>query len=766
MSDKRRCRLMISGVVQGVGFRPFVYRTAVRLDLAGAVQNSPSGVIIEVEGDRKAIDEFRRLVQSNPPPLSSIDSIKELWLDPIGIVGFDIGISHSAGQAQTLIPPDVATCRLCREELVNPRDRRFRYAFINCTDCGPRYTIIQSVPYDRRRTTMDPFTMCTDCAAEYDDPRTRRFHAEPNACPACGPQVRLCTPSGESIETEDPVWETASRLSLGEIVAVKGIGGFHLAANASDEAVVKRLRTLKERGAEPFAVMVADLDRIRTLAELSEDEENLLHGPSAPIVLLEKRRPFPLAESVAPDTPLIGVMLPYSPLHHMLLADAGDLILVMTSANPRNEPIVRDNEEALQRLKGIADSFLLHDRDILARADDSVALVQSGRPRMIRRSRGYTPLPVKLPLGGPSVLAMGGDLKNAFCVTRGTEAFFGPHIGDLENSRTASHFGEAVTHLCDLLEVTPEIIVHDLHPDYVSTRLARRLLKGRFSQARRIEVQHHHAHILSALAENGKTGPALGIAIDGTGYGTDGTIWGCEILSVKGRSFERISHLKPLRLPGGDLAARQIWRLAVAALSDLAMASLIEPLQERWPNAPAETVRSITLAMVGRYEHPRSSGLGRHFDLVCALLGLCDTNSYDSEAPRVLENIAKDAMNEADPYPYSLQGPTINLDEAIREIAGESVQNAEPSMLAARFHATVIEALFDAACAAREKTGLDLIALSGGSVQNRILFERLVRRLERTGFAVLTHSQVPANDGGLALGQAVAGLLHATPTRD
>lgn len=758
---RARCRLVVRGVVQGVGFRPFAYRLASALGLAGGVRNTPEGVVIEIEGGCEAIQTFVGRLRCEAPPLARVEDVCLEWMAPAGQQGFEIEVSRAGSGAATLIPPDVAVCRACLREMGDPRDRRYRYPFIVCTECGPRFSIIEGVPYDRARTTMRVFEMCPACRAEYEDPGTRRFHAEPVACPRCGPRVWLADARGRREQRRDPIRAAGRLLREGRIVAVKGVGGFHLAADASREEVVSRLRRLKQRDRKPFAVMAADIAALRDIAVVTPEDEEVLLSPAHPILLLPKRDPFPLAPSVSPGNARIGAMLPYSPLHHLLLEAAGP-VLVMTSANPRDEPIVRDNEEAIARLSGIADAFLFHDRDILARVDDSVVIRADGVLRMVRRSRGFVPIPVTLGRSSVPVLGVGGDLKNTFCLTRGDDAFLGPHVGDLENAATIAYFEEALVRMCDLLDVRPQVLVHDLHPDYVSTRLAAGLRERLFPEATLLAVQHHHAHILSCLAEHRREGTVIGVAADGMGYGTDGTSWGGEVLLVDGLHSRRLAHLQPLPLPGGDRAAREPWRMGVSALVVTGHLNHIASFAARWPEVRSDILLGVR-TMSGSDRCPRTTSLGRLFDAVAALAGLRATSAYEGEAAIALEH-ACCAVSQVEPYPWrfvsnpdgvSVLDARPVLDGVVRDV----LSGVEPGVIAARFHAAVIQIFTRAVIEASRSTGVRTVALSGGVFQNVLLLEGLASCLREAGFEVLTHSRVPCNDGGLSLGQAWAGVL-------
>jgi hydrogenase maturation protein HypF len=748
-----RRRLEVAGIVQGVGFRPFVFRLAERLGLGGHVLNDASGVIIEIEGAAAALDAFAAALTAEAPPLARITAVRAAEVAAAGERGFRIVASAHGAAATTLISPDVAVCDECLAEMWDPADRRHRYPFINCTNCGPRYTIIADLPYDRPKTTMAPFAMCPACRAEYEDPRSRRFHAQPNACPVCGPRLTLLEADGAPAAAADPLAETVARLRTGAILAVKGLGGFHLACDASRGDVVAALRRRKHRDEKPFAVMVADLARARAVAEVTPGEEALLTSIARPIVLLARRPGGPLADEVAPANRRVGLMLPYTPLHHLLLRDFGG-VLVMTSANPSDEPIVRDNAEALRRLGGIADAFLVHDRDILSRCDDTVMHHAAGAPRHLRRSRGFVPVPVVLPRGGPSVLAVGGELKSTVCLTRGAEAFVSQHVGDLENAPTHAFFEETIAHLKKVLAIEPELIVHDLHPEYLSTKWARA------QELPCVGVQHHHAHVLACLAEHGVTAPCIGLAMDGTGYGLDGTIWGGEVLVVDGRTGERAGHFRALPLPGGERAVKEPWRMALALLVAAGRGDALARCLARWPLAdPAMAARLRDLLDRG-HPFPRSSGLGRLFDAVAALAGLRDRASHEGQAAMLLEQAAGTAAAAPYALPLTGDGPfVIDPLPAVGEILADLDAGAPAGAVAARFHAGVTAALLEACGRVRAATGLDLIALGGGVFQNRRLLEAVSAGLTAAGFRVLAPARVPANDGGLALGQALYGLL-------
>ena len=745
-------RIEVRGTVQGVGFRPWLYRVAHEEGISGRVRNDVSGVTIEAFGSPAALSAFLRRIETDCPPAAEVLEVRARAIPPEETQGFEIVASEVGGRRRVSIPADLATCPDCLAELRDPRDRRHRYAFTNCTHCGPRYTIACDVPYDRKATTMAGFVMCARCRHEYEDPRDRRFHAQPNACPECGPQLRLLA-SAPAVGTvagtadADPIMAAAEALRAGRIVAVKGLGGYHLACDAGSSLAVRRLRERKHRDEKPFAVMVRDLPAARALAALSADEERLLASIERPIVLIPRRPHAALAPEVAPGNPLVGILLAYTPLHDLLLeAFAGPL--VMTSGNLSEEPMAAEDGEAQARLRGIAELFLTHDRAIENRCDDSVARVIAGRPTLLRRARGYVPRPIALarPLTRP-ILACGAQLKNAFCLAAGDEAWLGPHIGDLDNLEAAHAFEEQVERLQRFLGIRPEVIAHDLHPDYVSTGYAQRR-----PESTKIAVQHHHAHVASALAEHGIAGPALGLAWDGTGYGSDGTAWGGELLLVEGASFERLATLRPIRLAGGDQAIRQVWRIALAALDDafdgkppLARLRLFDAVPER--------ERAVVRQMLAKGLHaPLAHGAGRYFDAIGALGLARPRASYEGQV--ALEwNLALDA-SETGSYPFALEMaascPQADLRPLVRAAAEDVATGVAAGVVSARFH----NAMADVAVALLRHAGQAQlpVVLTGGCFQNAELVERIERRLagERE---VLRHGRVPPGDGGIALGQ-------------
>ncbi|MFL6296458.1 MAG: carbamoyltransferase HypF [Actinomycetes bacterium] len=746
-----RARVRVEGIVQGVGFRPFVHALAGRLGLAGLVGNDAGGVFVEVEGAAETVERFLEALSAEAPPLAVIERVTATPLAPTGTPGFAIAPSKTGGQRQTLVSPDTATCADCLRELADPADRRFRYPFINCTNCGPRFTIVRDVPYDRPATTMASFAMCADCAREYHDPADRRFHAQPVCCPACGPALRLLDRDGRATDG-DPLAEAAARLRAGAVVAVKGLGGYHLAADAAAEPAVAALRARKHREDKPFAVMVADLDGARSLCLVDPAEEAMLASPRRPIVLLRRLPGAAVAEPVAPGNRSLGVMLPYAPLHHLLLDEVGRPI-VLTSGNVSDEPIAYRDADALERLGGIADWFLVHNRPIHVRADDSVVRGFRGRELPLRRSRGFAPQPLGLPWPFPRhVLACGAELKHTFCVARDGHAFVSHHIGDLENYETFRSFTEGVGHFRRLFAVEPEVVAHDLHPEYLSTKYALELdgveLEG---------VQHHHAHVAACLADNGEPGPVIGVAFDGLGFGTDGTIWGGELLVADLRGFRRAGHLEVVPMPGGAAAIREPWRMAAAWLDAALGGRVPERLavvgrnRDRWE-------RVLSLARSGTAS-PATSSAGRLFDAVAAILGVRDAVNYECQAALELEQLA----DPGEPAAYPVRVAAADARGGPLRLAGTDlvlavVEDLEvgvaPPLVAARFHNGLAAATVAACQALREESGLGTVALSGGVFQNMLLLERMVAGLERTGFRALVHSRVPPNDGGISLGQA------------
>jgi hydrogenase maturation protein HypF len=776
-----RRRIRVRGIVQGVGFRPTVYRLASERGLGGWVLNDAEGVLIELEGPAERIGDFLSVLRGSPPPLAEITSVECAEAEPRGETAF--GIAPSAGGEKTaLVSPDMAICPDCLRELLDPRDRRFRYPFINCTNCGPRYSIIMDIPYDRPKTTMRDFAMCPPCRREYEDPADRRFHAQPSACPACGPRLVLADARGGPVACDDPVRAAREALLGGRIVAIKGLTGFHLACDARSDAAVRELRRRKGRDQKALAMMAASVEAAARRAAVGPAQRRLLESRERPIVLLGKRADHDLSALVAPASPYFGLMLPYAPLHHLLFE--GDFPpMVMTSGNLSEEPICREDDEAVRRLAGIADLYLVHNRPIQTVCDDSVMTVQRGRPLMLRRGRGFAPRPLALPVEAPQpILAVGGELKNAVCLVRGRQAFVSQHIGDLKNALAAGYFEATIDKMERLLEVRPAVIAHDLHPGYLSTRYARRLASEAGDRIRLVGVQHHHAHIAGVMAENGLEGDCLGLAMDGTGYGPDGTIWGGEVLRASAARFERLGHLAYVALVGGDAAIEHPVRIAWAYLVQAYGAE--EALGHRAGRVARVEEKDLRLwaeMMAKGVNSPPACGLGRLFDAVSVLADVCSDSSYEGQPAVELEAAAEGAPDDIAPYDYGIIDADERLaasrrraragEQASRDASGTGawvidtmpvirgvVADVEASRpraeISARFHATVAAMLAAAARRARSDTGLSRVALGGGCFANDRLVRTLALRLEADGFEVFVHRDVPPGDGGVALGQA------------
>jgi len=855
MSARVRKAVEVTGIVQGVGFRPYVYRLAFQRRLAGFITNTAAGVSIEVEGPAEAVDDFVSKLPMEAPPLARITQLAAHDVPARAEGEFRILPSRAGESRRVLISPDVAICDDCRRELFDPSDRRFHYPFINCTNCGPRYTIVRDIPYDRARTSMAVFPMCADCQREYDDPLDRRFHAQPNACWRCGPQVELWDAVGAGLvpaqswaptrgAPTDPIAEAAARLQDGYVVAVKGLGGFHLAVDATNPAAVSRLRAGKRRVEKPFAIMASNLEAVGAFCQLDDAARALLESPERPIVLLRKKSPNPIAELVAPFNLEYGVFLPYTPLHYLLFAAGRFQALVMTSGNISEEPIAIDNAEAVARLRGIADFFLVHNRDVLLRCDDSVVRVslvaqtsafevcgsslpapaeeaaQDARPsegrslapsqavepqvvlnrternsgklglrqavQLLRRSRGYVPVPVFLNQDLPPILAVGGELKNTVCLTKGRHAFLSQHVGDLENLESYGFFETTISSLQRILEVEPRLLAYDLHPDYFSTRwaLAR-------SDIERMGVQHHHAHIASCMAENHLDGKVIGIALDGTGYGIDGAVWGGEVLLATYADFERIAHLDYVPMPGGAAAITEPWRMAVSYLHkhlgeaflelDIPFVRELEggahdhtPLRKgaqeldvgAHRDAPLHKHVTVLLRMLERgVNSPLTSSCGRLFDAVSALVGIRKRVNYEAQAAIELE-AAIAGEDETTGYPFGLRaegsGWVIDTGPLFAALVNDLKCGVPAGIVSRRFHEGFVNVLARAAKLIHAKTGVNNTCLSGGSFQNVFLLEQLKRRLEVDGLNVFTHSEVPCGDGGLSLGQALV-AAHRSP---
>ncbi len=756
---RARRRVRVTGTVQGVGFRPYVYRLAGELSLGGFVLNDAHGVLIEVEGSSTVVDRFLARLPSEAPPLAVVERVAVDELAVSGDVAFAIRESVGGQVPDAPVTPDTATCEECLRELSDPTDRRFRYPFINCTNCGPRFTIVRGVPYDRPLTTMAGFAMCPDCRAEYDDPADRRFHAQPNACRVCGPSVRLIG-AGDAA-AEDPIAATVAALAAGAIVAMKGIGGYHLACLAQDEPAVAALRARKHREDKPFALMAPSVAVAESLVSLTPPARKLLTSPERPILLAPRRPDAPVADSVAPGAPELGVMLPYSPLHHLMLSDVGET-LVMTSANLSDEPIAFVDDDALERLRGIADVFLVHDRPIQTRTDDSVVRA-ARRPMILRRSRGYVPASVPLPGAGTPrpLLACGAELKNTFCLARGTRAWVSHHIGDLENYETLRSFTEGIAHFSALFAVQPEVVVHDLHPEYLSTKYALDL-----DGVDLIGVQHHHAHLAACLAEHKEFEPAhpvLGAIFDGTGYGLDGTVWGGEFLLGDLRSFQRVGSLLPVALPGGERAIRQPWRMACSWLTAAgdgdgapALPASLAPSVD--PRAWSQVHRLIETGTAA----PATTSIGRLFDAVAALAGVRTEINYEGQAAIELEAACDPA--ERGSYPISVTGAPLVIDprETIQAIAADLRAGAHAGVIARRFHRTIARATVDAVLDLAASHDTDVVALSGGVFQSRLLLKSVWDALTAAGVRVLVPERLPVNDGGIAYGQAAVAAASLT----
>jgi len=779
--------ISVRGIVQGVGFRPFVYGLAVKHNLKGWVYNTSEDVRIEVEAEAEAIKQFEQELRTKAPPLAHIENITVEYHRPVGYENFEIRQSQAQRGKYQLISPDIATCQACLDELLNPEDRRYRYPFTNCTNCGPRFTIIEGMPYDRPKTTMRYFQMCPQCQAEYDNPLDRRFHAQPNACPKCGPHVELVDNRGNLVNDSNPVAAAGRLLREGKIVAIKGLGGFLLACDATNDSAVRTLRQRKNRPSKPFAVMVATVEEAKKHCYVLPEEERLLTSQQSPIVLVIWREGSSVSREVAPNFWFLGVMLPYTPLHHILLRDTGRP-LVMTSGNLSEEPIARDNDEALRRLSGIADYFLVHNRDIYSRYDDSVAIVERGTSQLVRRARSYAPYPVHLPFKTRQVLGCGAEEKNTFCLTKDNYAFVSQHIGDMENMETLEHYDSTMSLYKRLFHIEPEIVAHDLHPDYLASKYARELGE---SGTKLVPVQHHHAHIASCMADNGLESPVIGVAFDGTGMGADGNIWGGEFLVADYRNFRRAGHLEYLPLPGGDAAIKRPYRTAIAyvltllgedALNDVIAASrsnvFASPDAIGAKQSQIASVRGASEVEIDvikrqierKVNSPLTSSVGRLFDAISALLGIRGAIDYEGQAAVELEmaaysgviaaSVSDEAISNAqEGYPYSIltnKGIRIvHLRDLLAAVIADLHQGIPNGIISLKFHNTVARMISEVCHSIADETGISRVALSGGVFQNRLLLRKSINLLENSGFQVFTHRQAPCNDGGISLGQAV-----------
>ncbi len=749
-----RRQIEVSGIVQGVGFRPYIYRLATGRNLKGTIRNTSAGVTIEIQGPAETVQDFIDRLPAEAPPLARITNLTIHDLACNGDRDFRIIHSHEGEEVRTLISPDVAICADCLREMFDATDRRYHYPFINCTNCGPRFTIIRDIPYDRPSTSMGVFPMCAACLAEYENPLDRRFHAQPNACWECGPRVELWDKGGQKTECDDPIVEAVSALRSGLVIAVKGLGGFHLAVDATNPSAVALLRQRKHRVEKPFAVMVPDSQAAGEICELDDAARKVIESIQRPIVLLPRKSPNVISDEVAPFNRYLGIFLPYTPLHYSLLASGGFKALVMTSGNLSEEPIAIDNREAVHRLNGLADCFLVHNRDILLRCDDSVVRVAGGVTRHLRRSRGFVPVPVFLRDDVPSVLAVGGELKNTICLTKGRHAFLSQHVGDLENVESYRFFHEAIEHLERILEIRPQLIAYDLHPDYFSTRWALEQ-----SGVELVGVQHHHAHIASCMAENHLEGRVIGFALDGTGYGTDGKIWGGEVLLAGYEDFERAAHFEYVPLPGGAAAIREPWRMAVSYLAQHFGREFLKLDIPFVRQLDRRKVDFLLRMMEQGVNSPLTSSCGRLFDAVAALAGIRQQVNYEAQAAIELEMAMTMTAAEDDPYPVKIlpEGEhwiisTRPLFEAVLDDLGRGLAAGEISQ---RFHDGLVEGFVRLATLLREKTALDRVCLSGGTFHNIYLSQRLEARLFEAGFQVFTQKEVPSGDGGLSLGQAL-----------
>ncbi|MFO7912598.1 MAG: carbamoyltransferase HypF, partial [Desulfotignum sp.] len=780
-------RLDISGVVQGVGFRPFLFALAQKHAINGEVSNTAGGVLARVEGTSASLDEFVHEITANPPVLARVDEIRATPVPVTGFTDFHILPSRASESRATLISPDVCVCADCLKEMRDPGDRRFGYPFINCTNCGPRFTIINDIPYDRPNTSMKDFVMCPDCRAEYENPADRRFHAQPNACPVCGPHVVLTDNQGrQAAGPDNALAMAADLLKKGHILAVKGLGGFHLAADAANDRAVQLLRQRKHRPHKPFALMAGSVSVLGDHVQMSEVEKNLLQSYHRPIVLADKHLQqscAALSPALAPNNTCLGIMLPYTPLHYLIF-DTGPDILVMTSGNRSGEPLSVDNQDALEAFSHIADYFLLHNRDIYFRADDSIVRFQAQKPRFIRRSRGYAPLPVQLHSSLPSVLGCGAGLKNTICLTRGNQAFLSQHIGDMENLKTSEFYARTIDHFAKILDITPLAVAHDLHPGYMSTVFAEQYAAGNTLEIRGktvanrdipafgvgtgnriplVGVQHHHAHAVSCMAENHLDEPVIAITLDGTGYGTDGRIWGGEILAATCETFQRKAHLTYVPMPGGDAAVLEPWRMAAAVLYTAMGKTFLDLDIPYIRQMDREKLAFVCQMMEKQINCPKTSSCGRLFDAAASLLCIRHTISHESQAAMELEAKALEntGSKSADPYAFGLDrampgtdGPayTIDMMPCVRDMVADITEQVPTPVISRRFHQTIVAAFAEAAQKTACAEGLDKVVLSGGVFHNDIILTKMIQALEEKDLAVFTHSLVPTGDGGISLG--------------
>ena len=739
-----RAKITIRGVVQGVGFRPFVYRLANELGLKGWIINSAQGVFIDAEGNNGTLEQFISRLKTDKPKNSFIQSVEHTYLDPVGFDKFEIRKSSGSGSKTALVLPDIATCDDCLKEIFDPSDRRYLYPFANCTNCGPRYTIIKSLPYDRKNTSMSEFEMCSECSAEYTNPMDRRFHAEPIACPHCGPQVELINKKGKLIASKhEAVQKAAELIREGKIIALKGIGGYQLITDARNTDAIILLRTRKRRNEKPFALMFPDLKSVKEECEVSENEEWLINSAEKPIVLLKRKKGINscVSAETAINNPYLGIMLPYSPLHHILMHELG-FPIIATSGNISEEPICTDEQSAAEKLSGIADYFLVHNRKILRNVDDSIARIISGREMIIRRARGYAPLPVSMEGLKPAALAVGAHLKNTIAINKGSNVFISQHIGDLENYEAINAYTSVISDIKKFYEITPGIIVADLHPDYISTNFAFKMIKNPE------QVQHHYAHVLSCIAENDIDGEVLGVSWDGTGYGTDRNIWGSEFLISHGKDFKRAAHLKPFRLPGGEKAIHEIWRTGFTLLYEVFGAAAY-----KYYSHIGKDLNIIEQMLKKRINSPLTTSMGRLFDGIASILNIRQYANYEAQGAMELE-FAAEIPETDDSYKYVAEenqsGSTIlNWHPMIKEIVNDLNKKFSKNIISAKFHNTLVEIIISVA----KKVNNKRVVLTGGCFQNKYLLERAIEKLIHNGFKVYWHQRVPTNDGGISLGQ-------------
>lgn len=760
-----RAVMSVNGIVQGVGFRPFVYNLALRCHICGWVNNFPGGVHIEAEGTEESVQTFIRCLKQEAPPVSSIDTFQVEYAAALGYSNFEIRKSSFESVPDAYISADIAVCQDCLNEMNDPKNRRYRYPFINCTNCGPRFTITSGIPYDRVNTTMNVFPMCVECAKEYHDPANRRFHAQPVACEQCGPSLFLLDSQGKQIAQDRELEKSVELLKAGKILAVKGVGGYHLACDAKNISAVRELRKRKARDGKPFALMAKDIETVNRYCFVGETESEILQSVRRPIVLLERKPGTELgAELISPDNNKLGIMLPYTPLHYLLFDD-GIEMLVMTSGNRSGEPIYYKDDEAFEGLRGIADYFLTNNREIFIRTDDSVTSVFRGREFILRRSRGYVPFPLdissaicfaKHPTDIPSVLACGGELKNTFCLTKGNKAFLSHHIGDMENLETLASFETGIEHFKKIFSIVPKAVAFDMHPDYFSTKYADAL-----TGTEKFPIQHHHAHIASCMAENKITGKVIGVAFDGTGYGDDGNIWGGEFFTGDYSTFERRAHFEYIPLPGGDAGIQEPWRMAVSYLAQAYGGDTIPRSLPFLAHIDPQKVDIVIRQIERKINTPLTSSMGRLFDAVSSLTGLCNVIEYEGQAAIRLEREAN--AKETCRYPYVIipdgAGYQIRILPMIRAITEDVLQGAEKSQIAGVFHHTIAGLTLDICRLLRQQCGLSDVVLSGGVFQNRLLLGLTINNLTSDGFQVYSHGKVPTNDGGISLGQAAI-VLH------